>query len=67
MLFAVTIVIVLFVIIFKWFPLNDVKAWIGFLVSFAICSAVAVVISRAREKAENFKIDQALERYKKGE
>ena len=28
MLFAVTIVIVLFVVIFKWFPLNDVKAWI---------------------------------------
>lgn len=53
MLFAVTIVIVLFVVIFKWFPFSDVKAWIGFLVSFAICSAVAVVISRGREKKVN--------------
>lgn len=61
---AVTIVIVLFVIVFKWFPLNDVKAWIGFFASFAICSAVAAMISRTKEKAENLKMEQALKRYK---
>ena len=30
-------------------------------------AAVAVLISRAKEKAENLKMDQALERYKREE
>lgn len=31
--------------------------------SFALCSSLAVVISRIKEKAENQKMDRALERY----
>jgi hypothetical protein len=42
-------------------------AWIGFFASFAICSVVAAFISRIKEKTENLKMDQALERYKREE
>ena len=61
---TITVTIVIFVILFQWFPTGDIKAWIGFLVSFAICDSLGVVISKIREKTENKKMDQALERYK---
>ena len=57
---VITVAIVLFVIMFKWFPITDIKAWIGFLVSFALCSSLAVVISVLRENAENRKMIRAL-------
>ena len=53
-----------FVIFFGWFPIDDISAWIGFFVSFTISSAVAVVINRARERAENDKMNSALEKFK---
>lgn len=62
---AITVAIIFFVIIFKWFPLFDIKAWIGFIISFVVCSFLAVVISRIRENAENRKMEQALDRFKK--
>ena len=60
----ITVTIVLFVILFGWFPINDMKAWIGFFISFAVSSTVAVVLSRIRERAENDKMNRALEKYK---
>ena len=61
---AITVTIMLFVIFFGWFPINDISAWIGFFISFAICSAVAVIFSRIREHAENDRMNRALEKYK---
>ena len=61
---AITVAITVFVIIFKWFPLSDVKAWIGFIVSFALCSAVAVVVGKLKENSENRKMEKALDRFK---
>ena len=65
MMFAsVTCAIVVFVLAFKWFPAGDVRAWIGFFISFAICSLAGVFISRLKEKTENKKMDEALEKLK---
>ena len=60
---AITVVIAAFVVIFNWFPINDFLAWIGFIISFAICSTIGVFISRMKEKAEDRKMNKALERY----
>jgi len=62
---AITVVIAAFVVIFKWFPFNDFLAWIGFIVSFSICSTIGVFISRMKEKAEDRKMNKALEQYNK--
>jgi hypothetical protein len=62
----ITVTIVLFVILFGWFPINDMKAWIGFFISFAVSSTVAVVLSRIRERTENDKMNRALEKYNGG-
>ena len=65
-LFFGTIVItfVTFAILFEWFPIDDVKAWIGFVLSFVVCTAISVTISRLEEQAENKKMEQALNKIK---
>lgn len=62
---SVSLMIALFVVIFKWFPVEDFKAWLGFFISFSICSAIGVIVSRLKEKAEDRKMNKALEQYNK--
>ena len=62
---SVSLMIALFVVIFKWFPVEDFKAWLGFFISFSNCSAIGVIVSRLKEKAEDKKMNKALEQYNK--
>ena len=66
-LFFATIMaaITIFAVVFGWFPLNNVAAWIGFIVSFAVCTVISSVIMRLEENAENKKMQDALNRLKK--
>lgn len=64
---SVMILSVVFVILFNWIPLNDIFAWIGFAVSFVVSTLAGVLISKIKEKAENMKMEKALERFKNGE
>ena len=66
-LFFVTVMVVstLFIILFSWFPIGDPRAWIGFIVCFAICTAVSAGIMRLEENAENKKMQEALNKFKK--
>ena len=66
MMFATVIVTVgIFAGVFGWFPVNQVKPWIMFFVSFFLCAFCAVMISVMKEKAENLQMEKALERMKK--
>ncbi|MGN0340885.1 MAG: hypothetical protein ACI4D0_10380 [Lachnospira sp.] len=60
----VVVTIVIFVILFGWFPIDDLKSWIGFVLSFVVCTAIGVTISRMEEQAENRKMEQALNKIK---
>jgi hypothetical protein len=66
-LFFATIMaaITIFAVVFGWFPLNNVAAWIGFIVSFAVCTVISSIIMRLEENAENKKMQDALNRLKK--
>ena len=66
-LFFVTILIAIiaFVIICGWFPINDPGAWIGFLVSFVVCTGLSAFLMRLEENAENKKMQEALNKLKK--
>ena len=66
-LFFVTVMIAIavFVILFGWFPVNEAGAWIGFLISFAVCTTVSAVFMRLEERAENKKMQEALNKLKK--
>ena len=63
MFVSVTCAIIVFVVVCKWFPVGDAIAWVGFFVSFAICSCAGIVFSRLREKADNQKMDDALKKF----
>lgn len=67
MFVIVVVAIGVFAAAFGWFPVNEVKPWIMFFVSFFICSAVSVSLSVWKEKKENEKMQEALERLKKGD
>lgn len=57
------IVSLTFSVLFSWFPIDNPMAWLGFVISFAICTAIGVVISKLEEKAENKKMEQALKKF----
>lgn len=50
--------------LFAWFPIGNVRAWIGFLISFIVCLAISVEIRKLAENAENKKLEQALKKLK---
>lgn len=67
-MFALIIVMVaVFAGVFGWFPINMLSAWIAFLVSFAICAVVSFIVSTIKEKSDNKKLQDALERFCEGE
>lgn len=67
-MFAGTFVIILvFIIVFDWFPADLPMAWIMFLICFVVCCTAGTMISLIAEKQENRKLEEALKRYKEEE
>lgn len=60
------IMVAVFAKVFGWFPVDMAAAWIGFFVSFIICTACGVGISIIKEKSENKKLQDALDNFNKG-
>ena len=54
----------IFAIIFRWFPVDDALAWIGFALSSVICFAVASGISLLSIKLQNKKYNKLLKNFK---
>lgn len=61
---AIICTIVIFNAIFGWFPADMWEAWIGFFVSFGVCSVVSTLTVLIKDKVENDKMQNALERLK---
>ncbi len=61
---SVVITIVVFVVLFGWFPIGFWQAWLGFFLSFVISVAVSIGVSVLKEKAEDEKMAKALARLK---
>ena len=59
--------IMVFVILCGWFPVDNLTAWIMFLISFAISCAVSTAVSLLKEKMENRRLAEALNRLKEEE
>lgn len=66
-LFFLTVLaaIVAMIWLFGWFPVDDLLAWGGFLVSFVLSMGLSILISRLRERAENERMQAALDKYQK--
>ena len=65
MLFFVTVMIVMVIMIFlfDWFPVRDVAAWTGFIISYALSMGLSALVTKSIEKIENSKMQKALDKY----
>ena len=68
LMFACVILsVALFAAKFQWFPVNQVKPWLMFFLCFFFCAAVSVTVSVLKEKSDNRKMQEALERLKEND
>ncbi len=65
LMFACIILIIgILAALFQWFPVNQWEPWIMFLICFFVCAFISVLVSVLKEKSENRKMQDALERLK---
>lgn len=62
---SVIFMVGVFAALFHWFPINMVRPWVMCFISFIICTTVSVIICNLKEKSENKKLQEALERLRK--
>ncbi len=60
---SVLILIVSMIVAFNWFPLSDMAAWLGFIISYALSMIISLLVTRLKERAENSKMQEALDKY----
>lgn len=60
MISSTVILIILFVVVFRWFPASLPIAWLSFGVSFLVCFVLSWLLSSYKEKLENKKMAEAL-------
>lgn len=61
-------VVTLFILIFQWFPADNLGNWAAFAGCFLASFGISVAVSVLKEWAENSKMEQALQKWKgKGE
>ncbi|MDE5951956.1 MAG: hypothetical protein K2H12_10295 [Acetatifactor sp.] len=64
MLGAVVVLIGVLAYVFGWFPVNDPKCWMAFLISFGVCFLLSAVLSVKKERVENRQLERALRQMK---
>lgn len=65
MVICVFITVVLFIMIFQWFPIGMWQPWAMFILCFVICFGMSAYLSIIKTKMENQKLSEGLERLKK--
>ncbi|MDR1868458.1 MAG: hypothetical protein LBQ82_00575 [Treponema sp.] len=63
-LLMVMIVVSLFALIFKWFPMNQPVVWLQFFISTFVFSLISIGLSLFKLKLEGKKYNKLLESYK---
>ena len=65
LLLSIVVVVAIFSALFGWFMINNIHAWIGFLIIFAFFFAMSVFIMVIKTNMENKKVEEGLTNYKK--
>ena len=53
-----------FTVIFKWFPVDDLQSWLGFIICTIICYVFSICLTFLRFKLEGKKYSRLLANYK---
>ena len=64
LLLATLLTFSVFAIVFKWFAIDDIGAWLGFVLSTIICFSISLVLTLLKFKMERKKYDRLLTNYK---
>lgn len=64
MLLSIIALIIVSALMFEWFPVDMWQPWAGFLITFALCFTGSMFVTRMKEKTENRKMEEALQRLK---
>lgn len=67
MLVCVIGLIGIFAFGFGWFPVEEPKCWVAFLVCFAVCFAASLTVCLVRERGQNKRLAEALKKWKEGQ
>lgn len=67
MVIIVLIIISVFISVFGWFPIDMWQPWAMFFLCFSICFFLSTMVTGMKEKAENRKMEEALNRIKQGD
>ena len=65
MLICITVLMVVFIIYFGWFPAYSWQGWIGFIVSFGTCFGVSTAVMIVKTRYESRIYEKRLDEYKK--
>jgi hypothetical protein len=63
MLFCILSSVIVFIIVFRWFPLDNVSAWTGFILCFVIGFFGSTLFMIIKTKRANKKYDELLSNY----
>lgn len=61
---GIIFVIVIMNLIFGWFPADAWQGWLGFILCFGACSVISTFTVVAKDKLENQKMQNALDKFK---
>lgn len=64
MVLSVLVTVILFIVIFKWFPIHMWQPWAMFFICFLICVVSSTFLTIVKNNAENRKLEQGLDRLK---
>lgn len=65
LMFACVIVSVgIFAGVFEWFPVGQARPWVMFFLCFFVCALISAGVSILKDKSDNRKMQEALERLK---
>lgn len=64
MLIAVIATIAVFVTVFNWFPADEPRCWLMFLVCFGVSFGLSLAVSLLRVRSENRRMERALTKMK---
>lgn len=67
MVLSELLVISVLVLAFQWFPVDEWRPWVMFFTSFGICFAVSLTVMVFKERIENRRMEEALERMRERE
>lgn len=66
MFLSVIVTMIVLVYLFEWFPVDMWLPWLCFFISFGISAGVSTAVSVLKERTENKRMEEALQRLKRG-